>query len=434
MIADAVPVRSRCDPVTGLWTLTAPADTLGRPVVTGDGDAVFLLVGGQPTALDPATGKVRWRAAERLPAREDASPVLRPAGSRLVIASDEPGRYRPEPVTLTGLDTADGTRAWVRDGELLSGFLTDEPSNTLLLWQGHDAAPQHLTAVDLTDGTVRWRHEFRGVDRPVLVGERVIASVSAGLRAFDVGTGTELWRDGANVSRTGLRLRRGGAGEPVVAAVLRCGELLAIAPDTGERLRTRRCPSNREWVDVRGAGTALWFNRLRRSFWPGHLLVREPVLGSARPGRFLIRRPLATVSWDGREGLDPIELDGRIYAVLQRRQDFTPWRRVLGFAGQSVHTARTGRALALLRPLPGRPVRRGGFVDMCAGPDRLYLSVHHREHSVTLAYRNGRVLWSAPETFRALVPIGDRLLVLTDEDHQDHLRLIDGETGERCHP
>ncbi|MEZ0090989.1 hypothetical protein [Streptacidiphilus sp. EB129] len=125
-------------------------------------------------------------------------------------------------------------------------------------------------------------------------------------------------------------------------------------------------------------------------------------------------------------------MDGWIYAVVQPRHDFTGWRRrVRGFAGQRVHAARTGRSLALLRALPGRPVKRGAFVDLYAGRDRLYLAVMYRDRSELLAYRNGRVLWSTPLSHRAVVPFGDRVLVLT-EDEQDHLRLIDGETGELC--
>ncbi|MDH6132533.1 phage host-nuclease inhibitor protein Gam [Kitasatospora sp. MAA4] len=430
MIADAVPVRSRHDPVTGLWTLTAPGGTLRQPVVTED--AVLLLVGGKPTALDLATGQVRWRAADGLPECEDASPVLRHTGNRLVVASDEPGRYwhKPQPVTLTGLDTADGTRAWVRDAELLSDFLVDESTNTLLLWQSRDAAPQHLTAVDLTDGTVRWRHELPGVGGPLLVGDRVIASVATGLRAFHVRTGTELWRNEANAFHHELLLRRSEAGEPVVAAVILSGGLAVIAPDTGERLRTIRYPRKRESIAVRGAGRAFW------SKWPDRLLVREPLLGPGRPERFLIRTPLAGFGSVDPDGIEPIELDGRIYAVLQPRYTYSRWRRILpGFAGQRVHTARTGRALALLRPLPGRVVKRGAFVNVYAGPDRLYLTVAYlKRPNALLAYRNGTLLWSTPLSFPVVVPFGDRLLALTDDGTQDHLRLIDGQTGEQCQP
>ncbi|TQF04674.1 hypothetical protein E6W39_23690 [Kitasatospora acidiphila] len=72
MIADAVPVRTRRDPVSGLWTLGAPASSLGSPVIAGD--TVLLLVDGQPTALDATTGQVRWRAVDRIPQGEHVYP------------------------------------------------------------------------------------------------------------------------------------------------------------------------------------------------------------------------------------------------------------------------------------------------------------------------------------------------------------------------
>ncbi|MDH6138355.1 MULTISPECIES: PQQ-binding-like beta-propeller repeat protein [Kitasatospora] len=420
MIADAVPVRTRRDPVSGLWTLTAPAWSLRSPVVTGD--AVLLLVDGQPTALDAATGQVRWRAVDRIPLGERVRPVLRPAGSRLVIAGDEPDRYQGGPVSLTALDLTDGSRAWVRDAELLSGFLVDGPTNTVLLWQSRDSAPQHLTALNLDDGSVRWRHEFSKLGAPVLVGERVIVSVpvvdEGGLFAFQVHTGVELWRDGANTFHRELRC----TGREVLARIA-YDEWVVFAPGTGERLHTRQHRLGWSTVNAHGDGTALWFKQRHR------LLKRAPALGTARPARFLLRRPFSNGATSD-TGL--IELDGRVYAVVQSRHDFAKWRRLLGFSGQRVHTARADRAFALLRPLRGRPVKRGAFVDMLAGPDRLYLAVVYHKHDELLAYRDGRVLWSKTFPYRDVVPSGEHLLVLTRVDDQDQLLLIDGENGDTC--
>lgn len=122
-----------------------------------------------------------------------------------------------------------GAPAWHSDGLIYRGDhgRTDKPPRTGLtetlevLWEFQTGAPvptfsglvvhnsvayyaagNALLALDIADGTERWRTPLAGLDRPLLFSKPVIShdlvlnSSASGLLAFDADTGTESWRFG----------------------------------------------------------------------------------------------------------------------------------------------------------------------------------------------------------------------------------------------
>lgn len=218
---------SRWDVTSSSWWYHAPAPGPGGNIYAGatrirygdDGDAAVL-------ALDPADGRVRWRA----PAGSGVSPPFVPSVAEGLVLV---GRER-----LTALRADDGTVRWTFDTPEVSRFgdpvvvdgtvyvgvavpTTGAPAGALLALDPTDGAERwrvptgrppaapavvgdtlvatadNVLAIDTRDGRIRWRV---GDDRfatapPSTDGLRAyVAGIDGTLAAFDIDDGTEVWR------------------------------------------------------------------------------------------------------------------------------------------------------------------------------------------------------------------------------------------------
>ena len=185
-------VSSRCEPLVAA----------GLVHVVGDGPHNLV-------AVDPATGTVRWRSTSSTvrPARSARGVVI--AHGRTVQERDTGGerlwRYADLPAAPTGvavsgdavlvraadrltvLDAATGVARWSRAGlpprtmPVVAAGLAVQPSTTELL------------ALDLADGTVRWRRPSTGTGTLATGFGVVWLTSTAGLTAIDAATGRTGW-------------------------------------------------------------------------------------------------------------------------------------------------------------------------------------------------------------------------------------------------
>lgn len=142
------------------------------------GDAVVLAAGETVRALDPGTGRERWRYD--LGIDPATTPTLH--GNR-VIATDIGGM-------LTRLDVATGERAWER-----AIAVPDAPPATdgkrLYL-----AADDRLKALTADTGEQRWERELPVRGPPRVRDDGVYVVVNDELVSLDAADGTERWRSG----------------------------------------------------------------------------------------------------------------------------------------------------------------------------------------------------------------------------------------------
>jgi outer membrane protein assembly factor BamB len=163
------------DPATGSQVWKAPDVWMDPPLVVGD--LVIGHAGSTVTALDLATGAVRWEL-------EDMPWTLTPpasVGGVVVLASDD-GR-------VTGIDPASGTTRWVLP-------LERGDVDVDAIGVAGDAAivvdeDQHVTAIDAATGQQRWTRDLEAdaFDTPTMIGEHLVVSVEEGLLLVDPATG-----------------------------------------------------------------------------------------------------------------------------------------------------------------------------------------------------------------------------------------------------
>jgi outer membrane protein assembly factor BamB len=168
-------------------------------------DASTVLVAGETgfTAIERATGRVRWHTASAEPAGPVA--LLSLAGTPgVAVVSTEPGG-------LARLDPTTGAPRWsVRlTGRMRGRPALDRASGALAaVWEGGGAT--QLRLIDAASGAVRWAR-----DLPAWTGSPVIASTSGGplvivgagdgryrsaIRAFGLDDGRERWHARASAS------------------------------------------------------------------------------------------------------------------------------------------------------------------------------------------------------------------------------------------
>ncbi|MEV7024285.1 PQQ-binding-like beta-propeller repeat protein [Kitasatospora sp. NPDC093558] len=431
MINDAVPLSVHHDAASQLWTVTAPKDSLG-PIAVAE-DQVLVPFDGRMTAFDARDGGMLWRSPHRLDGIEfRLSTAFTPTEHHVVVPSSNPGWYGTDPIALTCLRRTDGSLAWIRDATPLSGYLTDD--RTLVLWQGHEDAPRHVTALDLVDGRRLWRHDYRNVTSVLLTEGRVVVTVGTNrrhyTRAYDSRTGKRLWYTTMNryPARPYL-LTHERTPTPVALAARPHRETLHwFDPATGTELGSlatghRSAP----WGGVgteSGVPSAVWAR-----VGNGRIAHVRP-LGEGQVRTYLSpRHPLGIA--------DPlvVEVDDRLYTTVQLDRNHDHPDRI---RGERIVSARPGR----LRRLTGvrwpwkvpRRDRQGFYVHLVPGHRDLLTLLIYRDRWAVAAIRHDRVLWRRGSRATPPVPLGDRVLLLDDCPEHDHLRLVDGRTGATTGP
>lgn len=209
-------------PLTDGWTRSLP-DGRGSetsPILAdgtlyvGDTDGPPPGTAGERTvvieALDPGTGERRWSATATT-TRESHGTYYH--ADSLALAGDG------EPVliqTSNGLCAVgtDGTERWCFDN-VGDGQLSYQPvapavdAETAYVGRyrriATDDTEPAFYAVDLEDGSERWRHEFSAWDGRLVYSPAVadgvvyLAAYDDGITALDASDGTELWRESAPV-------------------------------------------------------------------------------------------------------------------------------------------------------------------------------------------------------------------------------------------
>ncbi|MET8828877.1 PQQ-binding-like beta-propeller repeat protein [Streptomyces sp. NPDC004610] len=291
-----------------LWTLRA--GEVGPPGVVGSG--VYVPVeGGRVAAVDAGGGRILW-CSDPLGGPVPAEAVG--ADGVVVIPLREAG----PPGGFTALDRASGSVRWtLRDRDPRTAVLG--AGAVVLLWSHSAKAGSVLAAVDARSGERLWERAFRHLWGVLVRGDRVIVGADAP-RALDTRTGDGLWR-----GAYGQLLDPEGPVDQAVFHVWEQGELSVRASDTGEELSRVRFPEGAlrrvhgspELVD----GGGILFEdvlraRIRLFARDGSGRAAGPLLDvSLSPWRRVLLQRTA------------VGADGWVYAVTRSRP---PGRRVLG--------------------------------------------------------------------------------------------------------
>ncbi|MCF6468445.1 hypothetical protein FAF44_08585 [Nonomuraea sp. MG754425] len=165
------------------------------------GEAIFVITGAKASALDPATGKARWRARVSAALRYD--PVV--IGGTVYLG-DVAGR-------TYALDAASGQERWRLTTEGDSGLWNVTASRGKVFVAGRS-----LHVLDPETGTEQWSRPLTG--QVSVHGDTVFAQDEGGnLHALDAATGATRWR-----FQTGGRFQT----RPVVA-----GDLVYVGSSNG---------------------------------------------------------------------------------------------------------------------------------------------------------------------------------------------------------
>ncbi|MEA2826435.1 MAG: outer membrane protein assembly factor BamB [Actinomycetota bacterium] len=213
---------------------TPLGERANTPVIAG-GLAVVSTWEGSLIALDLADGHVVWRTA--LP-----GPALGPAatdGTAVAVTWEStPG----DAAGAVVVDAADGRQRWsvpLEPGGVGGPAIVALPaeSTSVVVAVAGDIAAH---ALDLADGSERWRAEAEGKGSPEvpplpLGGEVLVAHRLAGLMLLDAGTGAEQWIGSAD----GAAVRGGPAGlgpDGPFAFAIDDGRLFLVGPGLEPRL------------------------------------------------------------------------------------------------------------------------------------------------------------------------------------------------------
>ncbi|MET7461813.1 PQQ-binding-like beta-propeller repeat protein [Nonomuraea sp. NPDC005501] len=216
------PVRERG------WSFPTDAAVRTEPVVTGG--VVYATSGdGTVSALDAATGAVRWRYRTGGPV-EDGHVVAHGT----VYAASRTGR-------LVALDTGTGRPRWSRRITVFGRLVV--AAGRLYLWTRHPAwsSKAELVALDAASGKQLWSFQPAGdmlTPKPVLAGDVVLTGSDHGVMyALSPATGTEQRRYRLGTEHDRILLLRAGT---TVYATSSNGDVNAVDAVSGEiRWRSR---------------------------------------------------------------------------------------------------------------------------------------------------------------------------------------------------
>ncbi|MGV9452281.1 serine/threonine-protein kinase [Streptomyces sp. NPDC003635] len=159
------------DPLDGrlLWRHTVPGEWTGPPVVAGGLVQPWADMSRRLEALDPATGKPRWR--QDMPAYSG----LTYAGDSLLLTGTDG--------TVTGVDGTSGTQRWSRriPGHEVPYFVS-YPGDPLAyaVTRAENGGTTQVTAVDPESGDVRWEARLPGALDPVGTADGSVFFMSLG--------------------------------------------------------------------------------------------------------------------------------------------------------------------------------------------------------------------------------------------------------------
>jgi outer membrane protein assembly factor BamB len=243
------------------------------------GDTVFAYSSSAVvTALDAATGEVRWNASvSNVRGIFPGSPTL--AGGLLYVV----------PYELVALDAATGQPRWSRPSV---GCFTCSPAvakGTLYIGAG-PASGRRLLALDARSGAARWSFrpqagtDFSWSASPAVAGSRVFQAAFVGrgtkkysLYAFTASTGKRVWKTRVGASEF-LTSSSPAVANGVVYYVSPADRIYALRASTGKRLWSRRIATSASSPVV--AGGVVYFGagltvyaldaRTGKTLWRGH--------------------------------------------------------------------------------------------------------------------------------------------------------------------
>ncbi|MFE2423670.1 PQQ-binding-like beta-propeller repeat protein [Streptomyces hokutonensis] len=389
MADDKVPLSVTADAERRLWTLRAVGAGVGHPVVVG-GTVYVAVPGGRFAALDVGSGQVRWCSdvvAEVWPWH------VAVAGAVVAV----PVRTETERDAVTALDAATGEVRWTRRRSVLRGIAAVGDS-TFVVWSGTSGERGSIAGVDALSGETLWEDEFEGIEGLLVRGELVILG-GGRFRALHGRSGDEIWSGGEGT----LLNRDGGVEDAAVFLRWRSGyrepkSLAVRASDTGEELAETLFPEKAlkhfyghpELVDGGRVLFARAFERGIRLFaYAG--LDRAESLGSWKLGRLRYGTPrevacvgdwVYALNWSGRvyaaevgrrRGLRRLTMRGRYERVLWDLDHLTAGPGyVLASGRDGVGMLRDGRVLWVwdtVRP-DFRPVPLDGDRFLFRAPSR----------------------------------------------------------------
>ncbi|MFC8665904.1 PQQ-binding-like beta-propeller repeat protein [Streptomyces sp. NPDC057199] len=408
---DEVVTRLEQEPGSRLWTLTAPGDSLSRPVVAGD--RVYVSVGGRISAFDLDTGEERWRSPYRdtVPGSEW---TFRVAGGCVVVPWEwTPRPSLPEGGTVTVLEAESGSvlrhiavprmLSCVSDGRtVIAAYFTDPD------WA--------LSGYDVLGGDALWTRPMpsdtqylRLVDGALVVHSDTLPRVEMAIEklrfhAYDPRTGRPLWHREFPMAGLPKPPRGSGVPERLIFVWHRDERRLTwLYGATGEeagslKLQGYQSSPPRIFDD----GESVWCAPERRRWvyrfptppgGPGRrffLPIDDPVAGSSDRGT------LATAG-------------GRLYAVDRRQRVWTHRTDIRRLPRVPRPLFRAG-ALEALRP-EWRTMRYEP--QLVVGDDHVYARVENDRERTLVALAEGRVLWRRPYcSLVPAVPCGDRVLLM----------------------
>jgi outer membrane protein assembly factor BamB len=276
------------------WDAPVQLEEVVQTPVTVDDDTAYVGdVGGGVTAVDLASGDVRWTADVGSP----VSGAVTLEGDRVLVSTL--GEQRT-PGVIVALDASTGDEVWTSGDDAVLGNLVSSP----VVADGRIFAlePGAIVALD-DEGAGRWRSEVvnprttpfipRGTaaPAPVSAGGQVIAVDATGrVYAFDAETGAELWdhalNDASSLSPPVLTeehvLVPSDAG--ILYAVDRSTGHLASRVDTGFPLLRGLADAGETLIGVARLGDAAV---LAFAADPGAALTDEPSPTTVDVGRML---------------------------------------------------------------------------------------------------------------------------------------------------
>lgn len=218
------------------WTLVLDDVVVRDPVRADDTTLLVADQSGTVTAVDIATGAVRWSSS----VQADLQGALLRCGDVAVVADSAP--------SVTAVDLATGAERWrVEPVEHVVALACDETAVVVV------DGEYDRQALEVTDGATRWRRP--GLDLPgqlVVVGDVVVVRSGAEVSGYAMSDGAQRWR-------------RPGPSDVLVAgddrvAVAR-GERLEVLDPAGVEVATvTGVPAAQENHLFVGAGArGLWF-------------------------------------------------------------------------------------------------------------------------------------------------------------------------------